>query len=136
MKAADLLPRIILCADDDPDDRELLCFTMTKLDPSIEIISAENGIEVLTKLEALKAANNLPCLIVLDMNMPKMDGPATLVELKNDKDIKDIPIIFYTTSAKDRYRDLIEKYNVEIITKPSTMDVIEKEVSRLLSLCN
>jgi CheY-like chemotaxis protein len=136
MKPADLLPKLILCADDDPYDRELLAETIMEIAPTYEIINATNGQDALTKLDKLKVVNRLPCLIILDMNMPVKDGKETLIEIKEDYELKSIPVVIFTTSARQIYADIALKYDVEIVTKPASMGMIVQEVTRLLSYCN
>ncbi len=128
-------PKVILCADDDPDDRELMCETATKIDPTVQIVTADNGKDALQKLKELESANMLPCLIILDMNMPIMGGEETLKEIRNHKEWDNIPIAIFTTSPKNFYTHLEEKYGINIVTKPAQYDVIVKEVTQLLSYC-
>jgi CheY-like chemotaxis protein len=129
------IPRIILCADDDPDDRELLCETASKIDPTVKIVSAVNGKFLLEKLYELDSVNLLPCLIILDMNMPILDGKETLEEIRKNDKWDDIPVAIFTTSQRDFYVDLEKKYGVSIITKPDKYSEIIREVTQLLSYC-
>lgn len=124
-------PRIILCAD----DRELLCETATRIDPSVKVITAVHGDDLLTKLKELDAADLLPCLIILDMNMPIMDGKVTLAEIRKHRDWDAIPIALFTTSPRNMYTDLEQQYGVSIVTKPAKYAEIMKEVTQLLSYC-
>jgi len=87
----DLHPRIVLCADDDPDDRELLCETVRHLDPALKIMHNENGEQLIGKLKELESIGVSPCLIILDMNMPIMDGRTALAEIKKNPEWNDIP---------------------------------------------
>jgi len=64
----------ILCADDDPDDRELICETITRLHPTYRVVHAKDGWEAFTWLQQASTTGSLPCLVILDINMPKMDG--------------------------------------------------------------
>jgi CheY-like chemotaxis protein len=66
--------RTVLLIDDDHDDLEMLQEALKSIDADHTIVEAHNGIEGLEKLQELAAAETLPCLIVLDINMPKMDG--------------------------------------------------------------
>lgn len=129
------IKKLILCADDDPDDRELLCETATKLDPSVTIVHAEHGEHLLKKLEDLTSKNLLPCLIILDMNMPVMDGKTTLIELRKHSEWNKIPVAIFTTSPRHLYSDLEFNYNVTVVTKPTKYSGIMNEVTQLLSHC-
>jgi len=74
------MSRIVLCVDDDPDDRELIRNAIFKVDPSYTVVYATNGKEALQYL-SLQDGKDLPCLVILDINMPVMDGKQTLIEL-------------------------------------------------------
>ncbi len=67
------LSHTILRVDDDVDDLHLLKKAIASIDTKYEIIEAYNGVEALEKLSEMRAADKLPSLIVMDINMPKMD---------------------------------------------------------------
>jgi CheY-like chemotaxis protein len=90
--------RVVLCVDDDPDDRELICYTIGEIDPSIKIAHAEDGVEAISYLSRAKAEAALPCLVILDINMPRMDGKQTLAEMKKDTELKALPVVVFSTS--------------------------------------
>ncbi|MDQ3682761.1 MAG: response regulator, partial [Bacteroidota bacterium] len=62
-------PRVVLCVDDDADDREMVSNTIFEIDPSFKVVHAENGIEAIEYLSKAKVADDLPCLVILDINM-------------------------------------------------------------------
>jgi CheY-like chemotaxis protein len=128
-------PKIVLCADDDPDDRELLCETATKIDPSVRVVHSENGEQLIQKLIELESIDLYPCLIILDMNMPILDGRDTLIQIKNNPNWADIPVAIFTTSQREFYKDLETQYGVNIVTKPAKYSAIMHEVTQLLSHC-
>lgn len=129
------LPRIVLCAEDDPDDKELFCNAVQTVDPSIQLIHSPNGKLLLEQLVKLTSEGLKPCLITLDINMPVMDGKQTLTELKNNQMWSTIPVAIYTTSPKHLYKDLELIYNAEVITKPSKPSEIIDIVTKLLTQC-
>ena len=88
----------ILLADDDPDDRSIIMDAMEVMNAGGWMKFAENGQKVLDILEEEFGADNTPQLIVLDLNMPKMNGTQTLGHLKRDDRFKNIPVIIYSTS--------------------------------------
>jgi CheY-like chemotaxis protein len=129
------LPKLILYADDDEDDRELIDKAIKNITPGYEVLHAVNGIDALSKLEQLKAEDRLPCLIILDMNMPGMGGKETLAELKNDENYKHIPTVIFTTSEARIYEDIALRYQIEVVTKPAKYQGIIDHVRRLLTYC-
>jgi CheY-like chemotaxis protein len=92
----------IILADDDEDDRFLFMEVVKELypaHPSIDVRIAEDGFELLNFLE--KPGIALPELILLDLNMPLINGFECLEVLKKDLRLKDIPVIIYSTSSRD-----------------------------------
>ena len=87
----------VLLIDDDPDDLELLQEALRSIDQRHELLEARDGEEGLTRLHALKNKDELPCLIVLDLNMPKMDGKQTFMAIKSDQQLARIPVVIFSS---------------------------------------
>lgn len=115
---------IILVADDDEDDQ---LFTKEAFDESkleVEIRFVNDGLELLDYLKhrnkyANPDSSPRPSLILLDLNMPKMDGREALKEIKTDETLKMIPVVALTTSKAEQ--DVLKTYELGInsfITKP------------------
>jgi CheY-like chemotaxis protein len=126
---------IILCVDDDPDDLELLQHALKSVGSTYSIIEAHDGEDALTKLREMKKTGTLPCLVVLDINMPKIDGKQTLVSIQSDKELSSVPVVIFTTSSSAMDKMFFEKRNVEFITKPVNFDTFYNVASRLLTFC-
>src|ERR1700722_13797581 len=86
----------VLHVDDDPDIREVVEGSLA-LDPDLVTRSCASGGEALAV-----AAGWLPDLILLDVMMPEMDGPATLARFRGNPRTADIPIVFMTARAQSR----------------------------------
>jgi CheY-like chemotaxis protein len=103
----------ILHVDDEPDIREVVELSL-RLDPAFATRSCGSGKEALAA-----AAEWQPDMILLDVMMPVMDGPATLVQLRENARTANIPVIFMTARAQarevDRFRSLGA---VGVIPKP------------------
>ena len=116
----------ILLAEDDHDDRYLIGEALDESGVDSQLFIVENGEMLLDYLGgrgdyADREAYPLPDLILLDLNMPFMDGREALAELKKDPALKRIPVIVLTTSQADD--DVQETYGLGItgfITKPMT----------------
>jgi CheY-like chemotaxis protein len=128
-------PRIVLCVDDDADDRELVTNTIYEINPSVKVVHAVNGIEAIEYLSKAKISNDLPCLVILDINMPKMDGKQTLAKIKKDEQLSVLPVVILSTSSNSVDKLFCAHYGVELITKPSDLLSIHHEVKRLLQYC-
>lgn len=127
---------VILMADDDPDDRLLTkeAFEENKLNNELRFV--ENGEELMDYLHHRGKYNDSnaprPGLILLDLNMPKKDGREALGEIKQDPELKRIPVIVLTTSKAEK--DIVNSYNLGVnsfITKPVTFENLVKVTSKL-----
>ncbi len=118
-------PVTILVADDDPDDREFAreAFIEAKLKDSLEFVTdGQELIEYLTHTNGFtEASAPRPDLILLDLNMPRMDGRIALQAIKASDDLKPIPVVVLTTS--NAAEDIEFAYAIgaaSFITKPVT----------------
>jgi CheY-like chemotaxis protein len=93
-------PRTILCIDDDVDDLQLLSEAVQRLDPQCRIVKAFDGMHGISILQEMHAAQQLPCLIVMDINMPKLDGKQTFVQLQADSIFSNIPVVVFLTDGQ------------------------------------
>ena len=91
----------ILLADDDKEDRFIIndAFETNGLSDAIDFV--EDGEQVLKYLEEVDDARMLPSLIVLDLNMPRLNGTQTLRALKRHFRYQDIPVIIFSTSVNE-----------------------------------
>ncbi|KAA1150563.1 response regulator [Pseudoalteromonas fuliginea] len=121
-------PITILMADDDEDDRLLTQDALAESRVLNELHFVEDGVELLEYLERRgkfedKAVSPRPGLILLDLNMPRMDGREALEAIKSNPNLKGIPVVILTTSKQEE--DMVKGYNLgaaSYITKPVTFD--------------
>lgn len=125
----------ILWADDDMDDLMLMRQVLQELGDGYNIKEVHNGKEALDYLQEGKDDQALPCLIILDMNMPVMDGKETLSRLKKDEVLKEIPVVFFTTSNSQMDKLYCKHQGVEMITKPPQYANLKEAVQKLLKYC-
>ena len=123
----------ILWADDDLDDLMLMKEILVKYNKEFSIAEVRNGREALEFLHACKQTGHLPCLIILDINMPVLDGKETLSILKKDEAFKNIPVVVFTTSNSELDKLFCKKFQVEMITKPPHYKSLENAVLKLLN---
>lgn len=127
--------QVILIVDDDSDDREIIrdAFMSSKTDNK-EYVFIENGDRLLDYLQGSEI-NDLPSLIMLDLNMPGKDGREALKEIKKEEHFKNIPIVVFTTSASQRDRDTSYSLGANcFVTKPDTFNKLVEltdSISRL-----
>lgn len=133
----DQKPVTILLAEDDVDDQTLIkrAFTKSRFVNDVRIV--DNGEDLLDYLHhraryADPESAPRPGLILLDLNMPLKSGREALREIKQDPELRTIPIIILTTSAADT--DVQESYTTganAYITKPVTFDALVHTVQAL-----
>ncbi len=126
----------ILYVDDDRDDLELLHHAILQLDGTYELVGAFDGVQGMSRLETMKDTGTLPCLIVLDINMPKMDGKQTFKLIKSDDALRSIPIVIFSTSDSEMDKIFFSGFNVEYIVKPVNSITLKKIAERLLHYCS
>jgi len=124
----------ILWADDDPDDLQMMRDILANNGKQFEIADVRNGKEAILFLEQI-TEEHFPCLIILDINMPVLDGKETLTLLKRHERFSKIPVVVFTTSASELDKLFCRKFGTEMITKPPTFDNLEAAVLKLLDFC-
>ena len=94
------LPTHVLLVEDSPGDVRLTLEAFQEVDPSIRLHVAADGIEAMSFLrrQGVNAYQPRPDLILLDLNMPKMDGRVVLDLIKNDDNLRTIPIVILSSS--------------------------------------
>lgn len=123
---------LVLCVDDDADDLSFITSIIHKIYPSFATATACNGREALTFLREAKEASILPSLILLDINMPGMNGKETLASIKADARLRSIPLVVFSTSSLPSDRLYCAHYGVDMITKPNYVADMERVLQKLL----
>ena len=127
----------ILMADDDAEDQAIMKDTLTTLNAGDDICFAQNGAEAIELLEEIYASGQLPCLVVLDLNMPKLNGTQTLQVLKADLRFSDIPVVIYSTSLNPLEKEKCLSLGARAyITKPVSFAESLKTAKKFLEFCN
>lgn len=125
----------ILAADDDLSDRYLLKKAFEESDSEVEIVFSGNGEELIAQVKDLfSREHKLPKLILLDLNMPKLNGIETLKIIKNDPIFKLIPVLIMSISDSDE--DVFEAYRHganSYIKKPHTYEALLKFIKTIHS---
>ena len=120
----------ILLIEDDAIELMKFKRVLNKLELNHKITEAENG---KIALDILNAKEIIPNIIILDLNMPKLNGIEFLEILKKDEQLRNIPAIVLTTS--NNYRDVLECYKIGIagyILKPLKYDDYLEQIKRML----
>lgn len=124
------IPIVILYADDDEDDRLLVQDALAESRLRNDLHFVEDGEQLLDYLRrrgkwADPASSPRPGIILLDLNMPRLDGREALAEIKKDPDLRRIPVVVLTTSKAEE--DVLRTYDLGVssfITKPVTFEAL------------
>lgn len=119
---------LILYAEDDVDDYGMLEETLIRINPEARCINARNGREV---LDILDESSPLPDLIILDINMPTMDGKSCLKSIKSDSRFRSIPVVIYTTSSNEMDKEQCLQLGAEkYLIKPFVFSEAEASIGK------
>jgi CheY-like chemotaxis protein len=128
-------PKLILLGEDDPDDQILLKDVFSAIDNSFILFFVDTGQEVMSSLEKLKGEKR-PCLIVLDYNMPGMNGADILKAIHDNEEYIDIPKIIWSTSGSEKYKKACMELGArDYVIKPNSTSQLENVARYMLSLC-
>jgi CheY-like chemotaxis protein len=115
----------ILIADDDPDDRDLALDALTECLPQNPVHFVKDGVELLDFLRRtgpyVNSDTPRPGVILVDLNMPRMDGREAIAAIKRDPALRQIPIVVLTTSKAEE--DVFRTYDLGVssyVVKPVT----------------
>lgn len=125
--------KYILYADDDVDDREMMEDAFLPL-KEYRLVTFENGEALLAFVKRMQAKLNI-CLIVLDINMPTMNGMQVLRELKTDTSFNEFSVVMFSTSNSPLDKQTANYYKTDVVTKPMNFEQVKEMSTRLLSYC-
>ena len=128
----DINARMIYYADDDLDDREIFKDAALEVSQSLQIITQDNGDEL---IQLLNNPPPSPHLIFLDLNMPIKNGYEVLQEIKQSERTRHFPVIVFSTSDDQKAIKATHELGANLyITKPSTYSSLKKAIKYSLSI--
>ena len=127
-------PKTILYIDDDQDDLLIFEESVNSLYPDVTLYkaqSSEAGIDILNQLES--ESKPFPSLIMIDMNMPKMNGRETLQHIRSNEKWQEIPVAIFTTSANTDDIEFCKHFGSDCIIKPMNFSDFSVTLQRLFN---
>jgi two-component system, response regulator len=121
--------RPILLVEDNPDDERLTLRALRRSNLTNTIVVARNGEEA---LQQVFGPAPLPCVVLLDLKLPKVDGLAVLQQIRASDRTRLLPVVVLTSSSEDR--DIIESYSLganSYVRKPVNIDEFTEAVRQL-----
>jgi DNA-binding response OmpR family regulator len=128
--------RKIVCVDDDDDDLSFLRDAIHAVDDNYEVIELNNGLDAIKFLNQSMLKDDLPCLVLLDINMPFLDGKQTLEKIRSELGLTQLPVIVLTSSQNPNDRALLKSKGVDMYTKPMNVSELHAMVKKFLLHCS
>ncbi|MEP6806691.1 MAG: response regulator [Flavobacterium sp.] len=119
----------LLLADDDEDDCAFFKEALDEIVVPADLVTVNDGVELMKFL----AVNTLPDILFLDLNMPRKNGHECLTEIKQKEELKDLPVIIFSTSLDNEIVDkMYEKGATYYIRKPGDFSKLKKVIENAL----
>jgi CheY-like chemotaxis protein len=134
MSIGDSVPIEVLLIEDSPGDVRLTREALSEANRTVQLHVACDGVEAMAFLrrQGVHAQAPRPDLILLDLNLPKMDGREVLANIKSDPTLRTIPTIILTTSSAEA--DIVKSYQLHAncyLSKPVQLDAFEALVKSI-----
>ena len=126
------MPAEILYVEDNPAEFILLREAVRKLDENVRLVTAGDG-EV--ALELLMSATVRPSVIVLDLDVPKVDGTEVLKAVKSHPELKVVPTVVFAEKAARRQLEINGFAPDLFLTKPMDLDGYTAVAEKIIALC-
>jgi len=125
---------VILYAEDDQDDFDALEDAIEQITQNYSLAHVKNGEEALAYMQ--NPYSPRPCLIVLDLNMPVMNGKEVLIWLKEQEEFREIPVMIFTTSSREDDIKLCQSHNCTFFRKPTLYRDLLHIAQEMMSICD
>ena len=126
-------PKFILLADDDADDRMLFEEALKEIDKQTQLTTANDGEELMDILD--KKTQSGSFIIFLDLNMPKKNGFECLKQIRETENLKDVPVIVYSTSCQEEAINKMYEYGASYyICKPNNFKKLKTSIQHIFSI--
>lgn len=125
---------LVLYAEDDVDDANYIRKVFAEKNANVNLVIVTNGSDAVDYVKQL--GDQKISLIILDINMPKMDGREALVRIRSMKKYQNTPIILFTTSAMEPDKKFARSYHAEYVRKPAMMHQMDAIVDHFLTICS
>lgn len=127
---------LVLYADDDPEDIELVREAFHVYVQNVELLTFNDGVELLSYIKTIDPFQPAPCLFIIDINMPRLDGKETLVRLRRHEKFSEVPAVLFSTSTMPMDASFASTYHAGFVTKPLHMDQIHHIIDQIIEHCS
>ena len=110
---------------------------LAELERPPRVVIVHNGRHVLEHLQKEMArSGNIPaCALIMDMNMPQMDGRETVVAIKKNEGLKDLPILLFSACKNGADELFARKWGVQLCEKPDSVESMDELARTIVSIC-
>jgi CheY-like chemotaxis protein len=102
----------------------------------VNVMEFKDGKEVLKFLDDFALNASLPVLIVLDINMPRLNGKETLMAIRRHARFRNIPVVIYTTSSSSVDEAFCHRHGASWVSKSTTVDGVRQTAKVLAEFCS
>jgi CheY-like chemotaxis protein len=127
---------LVLYADDDPEDIELVSDAFLSYAQNVELLTFPDGIELLNFIETIDPFHASPCLFILDINMPRLDGKETLRRLRRIESFAEVPAVLFSTSSLPADASFAKNFNAGFVTKPLHTNQVHMIIDEIIDHCS
>jgi CheY-like chemotaxis protein len=127
---------LVLYADDDPEDIELVSEAFQSFAQNVELLTFPDGIELLNFIETIDPFHASPCLFILDINMPRLDGKETLRRLRRLESFSEVPAVLFSTSSLPADASFAKNFNAGFVTKPLHTNQVHMIIDEIIDHCS
>ena len=125
---------VVLYVDDDADDILLVKESLERY-PNIELISFTDSHAFLKYIIDSKPFQRLPSLILIDINMPQLNGRELLAMLRSYEQLRKVSIVLYSTSQLNSDNHFAKSLDASFVTKPSSISKLDQLIDEILLGC-
>jgi CheY-like chemotaxis protein len=125
---------LVLYADDDPDDIQFVREALGKHADAIKLLTFG---EADTLLHCIRTGliQTQPCLIILDINMPRLNGKEALRQLRETEGYETVPVVLFSTSNSPHDARFAYRYHAELLSKPLNEEQMQVIVKKFVERC-
>ncbi|HTM92615.1 MAG TPA: response regulator [Flavisolibacter sp.] len=127
---------LVLYADDDPEDIELVSEAFQSYAQNVELLTFPDGIELLNFIETIDPFHASPCLFILDINMPRLNGKETLRRLRRIGSFAEVPAVLFSTSSMPADASFAKNFNAGFVTKPLHTNQVHMIIDEIIDHCS
>lgn len=127
---------LVLYADDDPEDIELVSEAFHAYSQNVELLTFNDGVDLLNYVKSVNSFQASPCLFIIDINMPRLNGKETLVRLRKHEEFAEVPAVLFSTSTMPADAVFAQNYNAGFVTKPLHTDQVHQIIDQIIEHCS